>query len=580
MARMLPPMLDPECRSPGEQEIFRRLKKCPDTNDWVVLHSLDVSNHVRQVSGEADFVIIVPRMGVLCLEVKAHRRVSRYGGLWYYGSDTQGNPRSPFKQAAEAMHSIRHRLVQRKPHLSRVMFWSAVIFPYVRFEIESDEWHSWQVIDSRLYRSTPIDQIVKDVLCRARTFLENRPSAVWIMETSGEPDLNQCEEIVNFLRPDFETYENASVGASQSLDEARRFTEEQFTALDAMEANDRVIFTGPAGTGKTVLALESAKRSAKCGRRVLLLCFNRLLCRQLEQQINELEVPVTVRTVHAHIRKLAKANVREGGWDIPDFWQSDLPDMALETLLDSPENMHCFDEIIIDEAQDMLRDNYLDILDLSFKGGFGSGRWRMFGDFEKQQIYTASNIDLETFVERRGNNAPRYELTINCRNTPRIGIQAELLGGLQQGYSRFLRPDDKKDPIRLYYENPDQQDAILVETLERLQKSGYTGEDIVVLSPYTGEKAAAGRMSYAPWKDLLVPYDGVIKKKDIRYCSIHSFKGLEAPVVIVTDIATVSGENQHLLYVAVTRALHELVVIMEAGVKRQFQDLLISREGI
>jgi len=105
VARMIPSVFDPNCTSPGEKEIFNRLKNDPATSDWTVLHSLDLANHVSQISGEIDFVIIIPEKGVLCLEVKSHRRISRAeDGLWYFGSSIKPDARGPFKQVATTMH--------------------------------------------------------------------------------------------------------------------------------------------------------------------------------------------------------------------------------------------------------------------------------------------------------------------------------------------------------------------------------------------------------------------------------------------------------------------------------------------
>ncbi len=143
MARMIPPAVYTGCPSPGERELFERLKADPHTAGWIVLHSLDIAEHRRQISGEIDFLILVPRMGVLVLEVKAHRQIRCENGQWYYGTGQAPELKSPFRQAAEGMHSIRVKLKELRPELSCVLFWSAVLFPYVRFSTESAEWHPW-----------------------------------------------------------------------------------------------------------------------------------------------------------------------------------------------------------------------------------------------------------------------------------------------------------------------------------------------------------------------------------------------------------------------------------------------------
>src|SRR6266567_1039339 len=139
MALMIPPTLHANTSSQGELEIFLKLQDDPGTREWIVLHSLDVANHSKQISGEIDFVVIVPTKGVLCIEVKACQSLRRSGGQWYYGTDPHPDSRGPFKQASEAMHSLRHKLVIRFPSLSGVLFWSAVIFPYISFETHSEE---------------------------------------------------------------------------------------------------------------------------------------------------------------------------------------------------------------------------------------------------------------------------------------------------------------------------------------------------------------------------------------------------------------------------------------------------------
>src|SRR4029077_7131665 len=97
----------------------------------------------------------------------------------------------------------------------------------------------------------------------------------WLLESARLPDHQQAAAIARILRPSFEFSEKAPDRRARQQAEILRYTEEQFAALDAMEDNERVMFTGPAGTGKTVLALEAARRASNSGMKVLWLCFNR-----------------------------------------------------------------------------------------------------------------------------------------------------------------------------------------------------------------------------------------------------------------------------------------------------------------
>lgn len=572
MATMIPPILPTEGISPGEYNIFLRLKDDPVTDDWIVLHSLDVANHRRQIFGEIDFVIIVPEKGVLCLEVKSHTSIRREGGLWYYGTKSQPDSRGPLRQASEAMHSIRKRISERRRDLGRIVFWSAAAFPFAPFTAQSDEWHPWQVIDNQTFRANSMGAIVQAILERAQEFLQTKPTANWFDPRRAEPNAEQCRAIADVLRPDFEFFESPQSRAQRLEEELKHYTSEQFIALDAMEDNPRVIFRGPAGTGKTMLAIEAARRSAAARRKVLFLCFNSFLGARLTEQTEVLQPQVTTRTLHSHMLKLAKLPVIK---QERQFWEDELPAAAIECLLESTGDSAVYDELIIDEAQDILREPYLDFLDLSLRGGLASGRWRLFGDFEKQAIYGAANLSLDGFRRTRGSNAPVYSLRANCRNTPRLVSLVHLLGGLNPHYSRTLRPDNRVEPEFRFYTSPMEQQGLLAQALEKLIQEGFSSNDIVVLSP-RADRPCATAITVAPWRDQLRPYSES-RQGAVRYCSIHAYKGLEAPAVVVTDIEQIGTEQaQALFYVAITRSLHRLILLMHKDTQFEILSSLAS----
>lgn len=565
MARMIPAQIYRGNPSPGEKEIFRRLKGDPNTKEWIVLHSLDIARHTKRVGGEADFVIIVPGKGVLCLEVKAASSIRREEGLWYYGLNPKPDKRGPFKQAAEAMHSIRNRLLKQDRTLAGVLFWSAVIFPYVEFNISSGEWHPWQVFDGIDFRRTPVSSLVLEVLRQARTLLKDK-GAYWFNETPEKPSLAQCEQIAKILRPDFELFEPPHKKIKRLQQETKRYTEEQFVALDAMTANPRVVFSGPAGTGKTILAIEAARRSQAAGNRVLFLCYNRLLGHYLESKTATIQPEVTVGTLHKHMLAVAGTTLH-GKTPSSYFWQVELPQKATDSLLDDTTGRYLYDEIIVDETQDLLRHDYLDFIDLSLKGGLSAGKWKFFGDFEKQAIYGSNaEISIEEAISTRLGNSPQYTLRVNCRNTPRIATLVHLLGNLNPEYSKILRPDDGIEPTIFYYTDEQEQKQRLLQTVKKLRQDGFLNSDITVLSPKATDKAISSKISPSSGVEF-VSFEQALKKQ-IGYGSIHAFKGMESLAIIVTDVETITGEQAaSLFYVAMTRALHRLYILAHNNIK-------------
>ena len=565
MARMIPPTIPASCPSPGEQDIFAKLKQEEATKEWIVLHSLDIAQHLRQVSGEADFVIIVPWLGVLCLEVKACHSLERRDGLWFYGHDPKGDPRGPFKQAAEAMHSLRQQVIQSDTSLSRVPFWSAVAFPFIEFKAASGEWHPWQVIDSARFKRQQMAPLVSGILRSARAHLSSQPAAKWFRDSDRLPDIQQSAAIARILRPNFEFAEKAPDRRTRKQAEILRYTEEQFAALDTMEDNPRVLFTGPAGTGKTVLALETARRVASTGKSVVLVCFNRLLGRWLSDHPLARSGQITAGTLHQYMAGIAGIKVPEGADD--SFWKTELPDAAMSRLLEGHRDSGRIDLVIADEVQDLLHPPYLDVLELVLKGGLAGGSWRMFGDFERQMLYGQDRDQAEALIRKRCGTFARGSLRVNCRNTPRVATLSHLLGRLTPNYSRILRPDDHIEPVISYYATPSQQRKELVKTLERLFKESYSGDDIVVLSPKAGTRCAAASVTDKPWSDQLAAFEAATIGQ-IRYTTIQSFKGLDSPAIVVTDIEHVDGDMfSSLFYVATTRALERLCIIVHETAK-------------
>jgi len=555
VARMIPAVIAADTISPGERELFDSFLADPGTQDWTVLHSLDLARHERAVGGEADFVLIVPGKGILVLEVKGCRRIARTDEGWFYGNDPSPDKRGPFRQAGQAMHAIRE-LLGSDPELAKVLCWSAVVLPYLDFDEDSIEWHSWQVMDKRAFRVRPFADAFLHVLDQARRRVREDRSQRWFNAESPAPTAGHIARIVERLRPQFEFFESPRSRAERVERELRRYTEQQFEALDQMSMNDRVLFSGPAGTGKTLLAIEAARRSAEAGRRTLLTCYNRELGRWLQDQTRDLS---QVRTVTLHAQMQAVAGNTGADQLGPDYWERDLPERALDRLLDLPSSEQ-FDELIIDEAQDLLRDTYLDFLDVSLAGGLARGRWRMFGDFERQAIFDRGSDVLKQLESRQASFA-RMTMRKNCRNRPRVAEYIHLLGGLRPRYSDVLLEDDGVEPKLVRYKSEQEQVDLLIRELDALLRDGFTPGQIVVLST-RATNSCAGQVETSPWRDRMKPFTAV-GAGATRFGSIHAFKGLESPTVVLTDIDRFHSEHdQDLFYVGASRPTQRLVILL------------------
>lgn len=554
MARLIPPIF-PEDAPPGEKSVYRVLAEDRMTDDWIVLHSLNIAEHVRKPEGEADFVIIAPRLGILVVEVKSHQHFTFDDGVWRLGSQAP-TTRGPFKQASEAMYSIRKYLIRKKVDLSSTPVLSAVWFTEARARTmlrPTNEWFDWQILDSEDLKKDPIGTI-------RRAFeggLANLEATFKGYSSGGVgPSQTEAKQIAMLLRPNFEFGVVAGDVRAARQHQLVRFVEEQFLALDAMSENQAVLFTGPAGSGKTFLALEAARREIALGGNGTLMCFNKLLGRRLAADVDEPRL--SVGTFHSQLLALTGLKVPEGAGEL--FWKNELPERAIEVLLELGEPP--FDFLIVDEIQDLLTEAYLDVLELTVKGGLAGGRVLMFGDFERQVIYNdGSGREL---LRERVPHMPSHRLSMNCRNLPRIGFSVNFFSGLTPGYQRFRRDDDGVNPVLLKYTRGEDQSPLLRQAVEALRDESFDLSEIVVLSPLAADSAAATTTD--SWlRSVLVQADGLhAKKGKIRFSSIQAFKGLEAPAVIVTDLDRVNVPNfQSVLYVGLTRATDRVYGLVE-----------------
>ncbi len=193
---------------------------------------------------------------------------------------------------------------------------------------------------------------------------------------------------------------------------------------------------------------------------------------------------------------------------------------------------------------------------------------------DRQSIYTGGAAS-QNVAQRRLLGVP-FNLRINCRNTPRIVHYVHMLGQLHPPYSRVRRPDTGIDPTVQTYSNQKTQLNLLANLLGRLTKEGYRPEDIAILSPYGDEQCAAAGLA-EPWAEQVAPLRSLVGAGKVAYCTIHAFKGLDAPAVIVTDLDAVGTQAAaDLLYIALTRSLDRLCLLVSETAAVQLQDIVIS----
>ncbi|MEQ8690775.1 MAG: AAA family ATPase [Pseudomonadales bacterium] len=541
MARMIPEDLAPDIPS-SERYVFNRLKESLPDN-WIVIHGRRflLPSKGRPHEGEVDFLVLDPARGLLGLEVKGGG-IERTEKGWF-SKDRYGaiHPiKDPGRQSADATHAI-YKFLNSANRFGRQGYrcktgWG-VIFP--DFEVRKS-------LGPGLPREVVLD----------RHDLADAHLAVTKMfkfcDVQG-PALSEAamSALLEELLPTFSLIPSLAARFQQDRDSLIRLTDEQTDTLDMLEANNRVAIEGAAGTGKTLLALEKARRLAAAGSRTLFLCFNRPLADELNKSADGFEVD-TFHGFCSATSKLAKLAFKPPkGADQQAFWNNDAPEMLLEALELLP-NVR-YDAIVVDEGQDF-KENWWPVIDEALADR-PTGTLYVFFD-PNQNIYEGGP---PTAI-----GVSPIRLKYNCRNTTRIAeYSAQFVGA--EVRSRVGAPQGA-EVQRLQMANNREVLEQLRKTLHQLVvEQEIDPGQIVVLTARSVSTSLASKIDQLG-NFRLVNIDSRKGALDIAFTSLGRFKGLEADAVILIDVE--SGAKYcsaaH-LYVGASRARHLLVVLEKRG---------------
>ena len=224
----------------------------------------------------------------------------------------------------------------------------------------------------------------------------------------------------------------------------------------------------------------------------------------------------------------------------------------------------------MDEAQDLIRDSYLEVMSGSLKKGLSRGRWTMFGDFSMQAIY-ASGVSGAEMIEKLEDQTSfiRFKLTVNCRNTKPICREIETVTGFKAPHDLWTKVNGP--PVQyITWSTMENQRKKLKELLKQLETAHINPEQITILSPRKKEDSVVSMLDDYVVKDFKVPLG-----MNTTFCTIQAYKGLENTVIILTDIESFSEEK--LMYVGLSRACSGLFVLESDAAKKEYDDLWVRR---
>ncbi len=328
-------------------------------------------------------------------------------------------------------------------------------------------------------------------------------------------------------------------------------TEEQMDVLYDLELNNRVLVEGYAGTGKTLIAQEYAKRLEQDGKRVLLLFFNRMIANHVRYSFDR-ESTIECQTFHQFARQTIE-KVDPTWWDNQDrklsnFWDEVIPLQLMEVLSNPNLSEYKFDAIIVDEGQDFKSDWFETLDELLVTP---ESKFIVFFDSNQDLFNRWKEVPWAT-------TATRKLLTRNCRNTRKI------VSYLQEKLPSKMRPFDKSPEgstvAERSYTSADEACALLKADIEKLLSEDVNPGQIVILSnAETWSKSdfsglTSVRRHKLEWARKINP-----RSRSIHISTINQFKGMEADVILLTDIPK-NEEFVQRLYTQVTRAIAHVIV--------------------
>ena len=428
MATFIPTINPEDIENDGEREVAVKLdEQFPKSvliyhsYEWVKTQekSKNYKGKMQRhglVEGETDFAILHPDLGIIVLEVKGGD--IRFGTSGYYRQFPDGGNQAitdPMSQARNGMHKIID-MIGLAPEYAKpngkagnvpIPHRYGSVFPHTRV--------------SGTYPAGAEPGLIID-----GNHLDDLPGALRRLMTTWNGHLRPGTQIneVEFktirkaLMPAFRLTPILSKTIKSQEQVLVRFTEEQSQILEILGRQRKAAIEGVAGSGKTLLAVQQARRFAEEeGLRTLFLCYNRPLADWIDYHLpDEARENLTVLSYHRLCedwclkRQIALPEMRD-----QNFWELIAPEKLEDAAILTPPDEK-FQAVVIDEGQD-------------FRPFWWESVERIFYDYEAEEkapetayflfFDPKQNLYVENFEIPSRLGAP-FLLKNNCRNTVAI----------------------------------------------------------------------------------------------------------------------------------------------------------------
>jgi hypothetical protein len=526
MARMIPALGPFDRRSDAESSVYHRLARgLPD--DFTVIHSLPwlgaaigEAEKPSAPSGEIDFIVLHPELGLLALEVKGGRY--RVDGA-IFTLLRSGKKVDVINQTRKNFHGLTQCL--GKGAGLRLRCGYGFIFPDSYF---GDDIVSLALADVTVDPPSKIfadKHDMPDLASRITDMMRYWRQA----HANGDFGRDRIERIVNFLCPGFDGTPTWGSRIAYDGKAWLRLSNEQMTVVERALKHERTVVSGWPGTGKTLIGIEVARQLSSQDKRALLVTFNSKLADHIQSELSDTHCKVT--TWHKLCADARRRLKRYG--DTNDEWfqsgcAEDLGDALKRGLMDD------YDTLIIDEAQALLP-SWCTMLSAWFR----TKTVLAFCD-ESQRFSFEKGTDLKALCQLLEVAQP-YVLSIVMR-MPKA-VTERLMGvrdpGLQLTSPRDVEPDTIRELLSTDFW------GLLTKEIDEYIEQGVQGSDICVLFPADPDEQLKA----------------AIRSLGVRFDIVNRFRGLESPIIIIPWAASMDEAE---LFCAYSRATTACVALYRA----------------
>ena len=511
--------------------MFYELNQLPE--EYYVFHSFEIvtikNNQILE--SETDFVIFHPKKGLICLEAKAGQ-VKYENGYWLYGSGKAMKHNGPYIQAKRNKWNLRDYMVEHglEYECNNCKKLHAVWFPDVpeaNFKGESLPGEG----DIRITLTSDSFGHIQECIDNIFAFEGQDRCTTNLSEKSVQKILERV------LAPSFNLISLQQIEQERNKNVFKRMLREQVALLNYLEEQNNAIINGLAGTGKTVMAVEKARRHSEKDEKVLFLCYNAFLNEHLRETYP-----------YPHVSYYTVAGLSQKLCEKVDY--KALQEKLMQMFL---EGTFPYQHVIIDEGQDFGKEEIdeVEIIELlrenAIENEERNGTFYLF--YDKNQMVQSKKAP--KYIEDADCKLTLYR---NCRNTENIALTSLRLLGSDKAPK--LYPDAVMGDLPEIGFCATKEDVVtlLNAEIDKYIDAGYNS--ITILTCKTEENSIIADCC----KNSKYNY----KRGYVKFTTCRKFKGLESDVIIVVDIDkdTFEDEGEQLMYVGTSRARFKLSCIV------------------